>query len=412
MNKTARILLLLLLIALAIGCQAQPAKPSRSVTLAFTNDALGELADCGCKGGISGGIDRRAGLIADWKKNDGARLLAIEAGDFLYPVQPATDEERKVEELRAPLIAEAYRRAGYDAVLFGARDYALGVAPLKQAAQIMNIPILGANVLDAATNKPLWQPTLVLERGGLRVGLLGLVSDRKKIGIEELSLPAEIVIADPVAAAAQYAPLLRKECDLLVLVANLDYEQLQAVLTAVEGVDFVLKSRDAKMLTHQVQHNNDVPVVSVYELGRYVGRLDITLVEAGKKFADEGERQMLERKIARYQEYVDSLNKQAGGAEKIAEFLAGDASLQARYDRYKKNIERWQKELTDLREDGNRFRYDLVELTVSVPTDTELTRQVKAFEDEHGTTKAIRAKHAGATEPLSPPEVSVANPEE
>jgi 2',3'-cyclic-nucleotide 2'-phosphodiesterase (5'-nucleotidase family) len=381
-----------MLLLLTIGCACQPPpKPARSaVTLAFTNDGRGEIRHCDCEGGAAGGIARRAGYLRRLRVEKPDGLLAVEAGDFLYAVWPETDAEKQTERARAMLIADAYARAGYDAILFGARDYALGVDALREVAAKTGAAMLGANVTDARTGRPLWSATKVIQRGLVRVGLVGLVTDKKDAVPRGLAWPADVAVENPLAAARRIVPELRKQCDVLILLANLDRDELEPLLKAVPGIDFVIKSREAKTVTTQVERLAKAPVLALYELGRYVGRLDITVVAPGKVYADLAEQRILERKIERYRSYVTAIETKAGGADKVESFFAGDRPTIERYRRYRDNVERWERELTRLKPVGNRFSYELIELDRNVPEMAELLAAVEAFERQYGTAEAAR----------------------
>lgn len=393
--KTTRYLLplLLLLICLASwSCNQNSETPGRNFTLAFTHDAQGELAHCGCRGGAAGGLPRRVGYLAKLREELGDSLLAVEAGDFLFPIIPETEREREIEAERVKLLADAYRRAGYDALLFGRRDYALGVDVLQQAARTMQINILGANITRTDNASLPWLASIVVKRNGLRIGMLGLLTREKGINGAQLPWPAELAVEDPVAAAKRIVPDLRSRCDVLILVANLAREELKTLLGEVKKIDFVVRSRDAKLLTHHVEREAGVPVLSLYELGRYVGRLDVTVVEPRRQYTDLAERQILVRKIERYQDFVQTIQSKAGGEDKVEEIYRNDRLSLSRYRRYVESIERWTHELARIRMEGNRFNYQLVELDGHAPENTELQTLVDDFEKRHGTAAEARGR--------------------
>jgi len=411
MNRRGLLVLLILTMPFAFGCGKKASPPGYSLALAFTNDAMGELSDCGCKGGASGGLGKRIAYINQLREQFEGNFVAIEAGNFLFAVEPENDVEREMERQRAQIVAEAYGEGAYDAVLFGRRDYALGLPLLQELAEDFKTTILGANVTDAATGQPLWTASKIVERGGVRVGLFGLITNKNEIDGKPYPWPAGVSIENPVATAQRIAPDLRKRCDVMVLVANLDRDELQSVLGDIDDVDFVIKSRKAKILSHQVERIKKTPVVGIYELGRYVGRLEITFVRPKQRFADLAERQILERKIERYRQYVDALADKAGGLDKVETFYAHDAQILGRFKRYQESIARWEKELDELPDKGNRFRYLLVELDDKVPTDEAIDRRVADFEQRYGKAADARGRQLARRRAVSE-EVLLPSPQE
>jgi 2',3'-cyclic-nucleotide 2'-phosphodiesterase (5'-nucleotidase family) len=372
------------------GCSSPPKTARSGFTLAFTNDRRGELAPCDCSGGAAGGLSRQAGYLRELRAKQPS-LVAVEAGDFLYAVWPETDAEKTTEHARALIAAGAYARAGYDAVLFGARDYALGVDALREiATKIGPDAVVGANVTDARTGRPLWPASKIVTRDGVRVGVVGLMTNKKDIVPPGRSWPADVIVEDPLAAAKRVIPELRRRCDVLILLANLDRDELEPLLKAAPGVDFVVKSREAKIVTSQVEQLAKTPLLGLYELGHYVGRLEITVVQPGKPYGDLAEEQILERKIERYRAYVDAIDQKAGGADRVEHFYAGDELTLERYRRYRDSVDRWEHERERLKPTGNRYSYELIELDNTRPETPEVRAAVIEFERVHGAAQSAR----------------------
>jgi len=304
------------------------------------------------------------------------RTLLVESGDFLYPEEPAPWGEPEKAAARAETIANAYRIAGYDAVLFGQRDYALGVAPLKKLAEKMAVPILGANVLDKQTGKHFWHESLIVQRGGLRIGLIGVIGLPREPATVWRS---EVEVVSPIDVTRRVVAELRPQVDLIVLAANLDAALLKELLGQVPGIDFVLRSNDAGKITHRVEIMHDVPTACLFAGGQYVGRFDITFVEPKKLFQDLSERDILQRKIDQYQAYVTAMEKEAGGSNRVAQFFQGQTERLENYRKYRLGIADWKKELAKIKEKGNRYAYEMAELNDAVAPDPLVAAQVEYF---------------------------------
>jgi 2',3'-cyclic-nucleotide 2'-phosphodiesterase (5'-nucleotidase family) len=381
--KRCLCVLLLLTVAVA-GCRRGAPAAARALTLLASSDELGEIADCGCVEQPSGGLARRIAYVRQVRTADPARSLAIEAGDFLADDLPRTDEGRQTAAERARLIARAYRDAGYDAALFGKRDLALGLPLVRELAAVMDVRALGANVRDRAANRELWPPPPIIQRRGVAVALLGLVGPPTAAEAQEGFLDrAGIEIEPPVAAAQRLLPELRKQADIVVLVANMNRATLADVLAQAKGVDFVLQSGEASAITQRVEIVHGAPVATIFRGGRFVGRFEIALTEPGRRFAGSDDRQLLERKIKRYREYLDALAREAGGADKIAAHFAGQPDVLAQVARYGKDIETWRADLSELHEKGNRYSFELVELTPEFGEDAAVARAVADFAKAH-----------------------------
>src|SRR6185312_5397258 len=62
----------------------------------------------------------------------------------------------------------------YDAMAVGNHEYNFGLQVLEKARREAKFPWLSANTYDGGTNKTHYQPYIVKEMGGVRVGVLGL----------------------------------------------------------------------------------------------------------------------------------------------------------------------------------------------------------------------------------------------
>jgi 2',3'-cyclic-nucleotide 2'-phosphodiesterase (5'-nucleotidase family) len=375
MTRSASLLAcLFLLLPLVVGCRDASPEPARSVLLAVTGNAAGEIAHCDCPEDAVGGLARRAAYLRHLRDQSLNRLLVVEAGNFLY-APAATDAT--AETARAALIGQVYNRLDYDVAFFSARDYAFGLDPMTAAMQHMGRPVVSANVVNEA--KLLWRDSWTVQRGGLKIVFLGVNAP--------IPAPDQAVtrwqVTAPAAALAEPLPRLRRQADLVILLTDLQPAALNDLLDQVRGVDFVLRSDNDPLPAQRVQELQGVPTISLPARGRHVGLLDVTVAKKGERFADASERALLERKIARYQEHLAAVDRQAGGAEKAESFLADRDEELAQYQRYRQAVADWRASLDKPRRDANRYSFQLVELGPQFGDDAGIAQLVNAFLTAH-----------------------------
>lgn len=134
-------------------------------------------------------------------------------------------------------MVKAFNYMGYSAAAVGNHEFDFGVRILEQRTTEMTFPLLAANIREAASGeRPSWaKPSIILERNGLKLGIVGLtyeeaaiVTDPKNlVGLEFLpydeALRAEVpklreqgaeqivvLIHDRLASATRLAPVLRE----------------------------------------------------------------------------------------------------------------------------------------------------------------------------------------------------------
>jgi hypothetical protein len=170
----------LLKAALACGaaatavCGAGDIPASREVILLYTGDSGAEIESCGCNLLAYGGLARRATLV-DLFRNKYPEAIFVDVGDFFSPV--AGEQAR----LKNEISAEAYGTFGYDAVNLGEDEFMFGLDFLASLVEAYDLPVISANVVGE-DGTPLAPPSVIVERGGVAVGLIGFLNPELAAG--------------------------------------------------------------------------------------------------------------------------------------------------------------------------------------------------------------------------------------
>ena len=107
----------------------------------------------------------------------------MDTGDLLYARTPTPSPNvQKMGELKADLYMKTYNIMGYDAFTPGELDFSFGVGPVFQMSRQANFPFLAANLMYTVSKKPVFKPYIIKEVQGVKVGLLGLISNRHPLG--------------------------------------------------------------------------------------------------------------------------------------------------------------------------------------------------------------------------------------
>jgi hypothetical protein len=161
---------------LLLACErtAAPASPpSKPPTLRFyaISSLAGALEPCGCVKDMLGGVDHAAAFLQG-QTSDAPNSVVIAAGPLLF-MDPALDAEGGTQHLfKAHALAESLRDMGLVAWAPGANDWAAGLPKLRELRDKSGAALLAANLSKPAD---LSQPTRLVEVGGLKVGLSGVV---------------------------------------------------------------------------------------------------------------------------------------------------------------------------------------------------------------------------------------------
>ena len=224
-------------------------------------------------------------------------------------------------------------RMGYDATTFGNHDFDLGPDGLGQsigvAAKAGGIPMLLASnthfaAPDAAlaelkrlTKDGLIRSYLVVERGGIRFGLFGLIG---KEAMTYATGKGAIEFSDPIETAKETVRILREaeKVDVVICLSHggvakgkdgrySDGEDVH-LPAAVPGIDVVIGGHSHTLLREAIIVNGRTPVVQTGLEGKNLGELVITL-DGGELSVDSYQLHPIDASIAGDRAIADEIDQ-------------------------------------------------------------------------------------------------------
>lgn len=225
-------------------------RPAKEFTIAWTAELRGEVEPCGCPTVPYGGLARRERLLEQLRRDD-LPVFVLDAGSMLVKGQNSRDQLRRPE--RARFLLQSMQSLGLDAW-----------APSPVDLQPGGIDFLkGSGALSAnwvnAQGGPMLPGATVLERGGVRLGVLGL-SEAGDQPVRE-------------SIAALKAEMEGREVDAWVLLSNLLPAERKTVAEGVPGLGAVLSVRGDS--TEAPERTAGAPILEVPDRGRYVSVLRV-----------------------------------------------------------------------------------------------------------------------------------------
>lgn len=200
----------------------------RTLTIRFTSDTHGYLYPTN----YADHEDRPMGLmkLATEYPRDGNTLI-LDGGDTLQGSPMATYYHRLSEEERAACLAgtranpfaAAMNLAGYQFVTLGNHDFNNGLDALEDYLNSLDALCLCANIRDRAGRLPIAPYAVHQLDNGLRVGLVGACTHYVSRW-ENPETVAQLVIEEPLPAAARALEAVRPLCDVTVLLYHGGFE--------------------------------------------------------------------------------------------------------------------------------------------------------------------------------------------
>ena len=132
----------------------------------------------------TGSLARVHALVQKERETYGENLILLDNGDILQG-QPTAYYYNYIDTVAPHLTAEMMNFMGYDAGNMGNHDVETGRAVFDRWAGDCRFPILGANIVDIATGETHFKPYEVLERDGVKIVVLGMITPAIPVWLSE-----------------------------------------------------------------------------------------------------------------------------------------------------------------------------------------------------------------------------------
>lgn len=207
-------------------------------------------------------------------------LRAAEPG-LLFDCGDSLRGSQTVYHRREPIVAEI-DAAGYDAQAIGNREFHYLFPLLRVRASRMRHPLVCTNLLDTKGRALPFRRSLVFEREGVRIHVLGLLVMQYPLGS-----PLERLFGwrflDPWDAVAAYLPEVR-DGEMLLVLSHVGLSLDRRLAERVPRIDLILggHSHDTLFAPETV---GPVPIVHAGPYAAYVSQTELAYDPSRKRFA-------------------------------------------------------------------------------------------------------------------------------
>ena len=126
---------------------------------------------------MRGSLARVSSYVKEEREVYGDNLILMDNGDILQG-QPVAYYYNYMDTASVHVCAAMLNYMRYDVGNMGNHDVETGHAVYDRWVSQCDFPILGANIVDVKTGKPYLKPYEVLERNGVKVVVLGMITKR------------------------------------------------------------------------------------------------------------------------------------------------------------------------------------------------------------------------------------------
>lgn len=177
-----------------------------------------------------GGVARIASIAKRIRDEKRGNTLLLDGGDLLEGTPFGLEYHGEAD-------FAAFSAAGYDAMVPGNHDFTVPLAQVRKNLALADFAVVCANVTERDTGKLFLPPYRVFELDGVKVGVLGLITNS---GVEKIKAISEgLVVSDPIEAAKTHVPELRKQADIVVVLYHNSPADTRKLVEEVKGIDVV-----------------------------------------------------------------------------------------------------------------------------------------------------------------------------
>lgn len=264
----------------------------------------------------AGGYPRIAAYLKKVRLQKDNNVLFLDGGDTFHGTYPVVDSQG---EILLPLINKL-KLDGMTAHW----DFAYGPKRFKEILKELNYPMLAINVYNKDTDDLVFDPYLIKEINGLKIGVVGIAATIvDKVMPEHFSTGLYFTLGNK--ELPGYIKQLKQEknVDLVVVLSHLGFPQEVKLANEVDGIDILLSAHTHNRMYEPSEVNGAIIMQSGCH-GTFLGHLDIIVDVEEKKIVDwnhklvvldekvEEDFEMKELVDKQMKPYRDKLNKVLG----------------------------------------------------------------------------------------------------
>ena len=243
-----------------------------------------------------GSLARVHAFAEEQRKTFGENLILLDNGDILQG-QPSVYYYNFIDTVSSHLCADMLNFMRYDAANMGNHDIETGHAVYDRWVKECNFPVLGANIIDTKTGAPYLPPYKIIERDGIKIAVLGLITPAIPAWLAE-NLWEGLQFEDMETSARKWVKIIQEKEKPDILIGlfhsgrdaskNTGKWNENASLTVaqnVPGFHIVLMGHDHHQFCQNVPNceGNYVMAVNPGSNGNAVSDIDITITKNGNE---------------------------------------------------------------------------------------------------------------------------------
>ena len=219
----------------------------------------------------AGGYGRIAGLFNQIREENPDKVIILDNGDTIHGTFPAVNS-------KGNSLVPILNKMGFDAMT-AHWEYAYGPDHFKELSRKLDYPVLAVNCYEKGSNKLFFPPYRIIERNGLRLGIIGIACT-----IVDKTMPRHFSEGVYFSLGnEELPPIIEKlhkdeKVDLIIVLSHMGYPQDLKLAQEVKGIDVLLSGHTHNRLYNAVTSNGTILMQSGCH-GSFIGKLDLEIQE-------------------------------------------------------------------------------------------------------------------------------------
>lgn len=159
-------------------------------------------------------------------------------------------------------------------------EFTFGTERVKELVEMMDQPLLGANIFDAEWDEPAFEPYKIFEKGGLRVAVIGQAFPYLPIANPKWMFPEYSFGIREERIQAVVDEVRADGVDLVVMLSHNGFDVDHKMAGRVKGIDVILSGHTHDAVPEPVLVGETIIIASGSH-GKFVSRVDLD-VQGGK----------------------------------------------------------------------------------------------------------------------------------
>jgi sulfur-oxidizing protein SoxB len=218
--------------------------------------------------GRVGGLDRIATLIKAIRAERPDKVLLLDGGDswqgsYTALQSKGADMVRLINTLKPDAMTAHW-------------EFTYGAKRVEELIGQLGFPFLAGNVKEATWGDPVFKPSAVFERGGLRIGVIGQAFPYTPVANPRYLIPDWSFGIEEEKLAENVAKLRADKVDLVVLLSHNGFDVDRKLAARVRGIDVILTGHTHDALPAPVKVGGTL-LIAAGSHGKFLARLDLEI---------------------------------------------------------------------------------------------------------------------------------------